>query len=80
MNTKFAICAIRLVFKNDAFVGSTIGRNCVSHLRGAAYATSEVWIEENVLTSWDRGFDTNDEQVWGSSSGPCIFKKFKNYE
>ncbi|MCW8849198.1 MAG: chromophore lyase CpcT/CpeT [Melioribacteraceae bacterium] len=68
-------CAIILNSKGDFFEGSTIEKNCSSELRGAVYATSEVRIEETVLTSWDRGFDENDEQVWGAITGPYIFKK-----
>lgn len=68
-------CAIVLESENGAFVGSTVDKNCGSQLRGASYATSRVRIEEKVLTSWDRGFDSNDKQVWGARSGPYVFKK-----
>ena len=70
-------CAIILEFMDGVFVGSTVEKNCVSNLHGALYATSEVRIEETVLTSWDRGFDANDAQVWGSETGPYIFQKIK---
>lgn len=46
----------------------------------ASYETSEVKIEENLLTGWDRGFDENDNYVWGTESGPYIFKKVKDYK
>ncbi len=72
-------CAIILKSKGDFFEGSTVEKNCSSELRGAVYATSEVRIEESVLTSWDRGFDANDVQVWGAVTGPYIFKKIQNY-
>ena len=68
-------CAIVLEQQGAAFVGSTVEKLCQSSLRGAAYATSEVRIEENMLTSWDRGFDSEDEQVWGAQNGPYIFRK-----
>ncbi|MFC2083698.1 chromophore lyase CpcT/CpeT [Bacteroidota bacterium] len=73
-------CAITLEYTDGAFVGSTYLKNCVSQLRGAAYATSEVRIEENLLTSWDRGFDENDLQVWGSEVGSYVFKKLKDFD
>lgn len=57
------------------FSGSTVGNGCASTLRGAAYATSEVNIRADVLTSWDRGFDANGEQVWGATEGPYIFNR-----
>lgn len=68
-------CAIELIQEGDAFVGSTIGEGCESVLRGASYATSMVRVEETVLTSWDRGYNENNEQVWGAVAGPYIFKK-----
>ena len=62
-----------------AFAGKTIGKNCPSNLRGATYATSEVTINENEMVSWDRGFDANDHQVWGATTGGYIFKKVNDY-
>jgi hypothetical protein len=69
-------CAIFLVRKDaESFTGSTQGPDCASTLRGAAYATSEVVVTEETLASWDRGFDVDGEQVWGSTAGPYIFRK-----
>ncbi|NNC82322.1 MAG: hypothetical protein HKN79_01995 [Flavobacteriales bacterium] len=55
--------------------GSTRDRDCESSFQGASYATSEVEIEGDVITSWDRGFDMNDDHVWGATQGPYIFKR-----
>jgi hypothetical protein len=30
-----------------------------------------------VLTNWDRGFDMGDNQVWGATLGPNVFRKMK---
>jgi hypothetical protein len=60
------------------FEGSTVDKNCNSELRGASYATSEVLIKADRLISWDRGFDENDNQVWGAEKGGYIFMKRKN--
>lgn len=70
-------CSIFLVKKekDNVFVGSTVEKNCVSSLRGASYATSEVIITEAGLSTWDRGFNENGEQVWGSTKGGYIFIK-----
>jgi hypothetical protein len=72
-------CSIILDFKYDIFSGSTDGDLCKSNLRGASYATSVVEITDNVLTSWDRGYNQDNEQVWGAEIGPYIFKKVKDY-
>jgi hypothetical protein len=60
------------------FEGSTVDKNCISELRGARYATSEVLIKDDRLISWDRGFNENDKQVWGAEEGGYIFMKRKN--
>ena len=71
-------CAIYLrKDKNGNFSGSTPGKECLSSLRGAAYATSEVMIYEDKLISWDRGWDNNDKQVWGAVKGGYQFIKKK---
>jgi hypothetical protein len=68
-------CSIVLRRAGGRFVGSTLGRLCPSELRGAAYATSEVVITADTLTSWDRGFDAAGTQVWGAEKGPYVFRK-----
>jgi CpeT protein len=59
------------------FAGSTRGRECLSSLRGAAYATSEVTFTEDAMTSWDRGYDAGGNQVWGSTKGPYVFRRME---
>ena len=61
------------------FRGTTQQKNCQSNLRGASYATSEVEITAKRLTSWDRGFNEQDEQVWGAIEGPYLFDKLENF-
>lgn len=59
----------------ETFAGSTTGRECVSSLRGAAYATSEVLITPERVLSWDRGFDSQGRQVWGAEDAGYVFDK-----
>jgi CpeT protein len=59
--------------------GATIGQECLSSLRGAKYATTDVTITPKQLISWDRGFDDKGEQVWGAKFGGYIFKKETAY-
>ncbi len=68
-------CDVMLKLEGSGFVGSTNGKDCKSELRGASYATSEVKISADQLSSWDRGFDSSDAQVWGATEGPYIFKR-----
>ena len=66
-------CAVNLAWRDGAFVGATHPTACLSTLRGASYATSEVRLTEAGLTSWDRGFDAAGAQVWGAVVGPYQF-------
>jgi hypothetical protein len=69
-------CAIRLTRRDGrTFAGATRGRECLSSLRGAAYATSEVVITPEGMTSWDRGFDAGGKQVWGAVAGGYRFRR-----
>jgi hypothetical protein len=61
--------------KKGQFIGSTQGNDCSSVLRGANYATSEVIIDNAGIRSWDRGWNADQQQVWGAVKGPYIFKK-----
>lgn len=69
-------CAIYLRNKEkNVFRGSTRDKECLSSLRGAAYATSEVTIFNDTMISWDRGWDHHGKQVWGAEKGGYVFKK-----
>ena len=66
-------CTVFLERQGNRFVGSTVEDRCTSQLRGASYATSEVEVSAEGLTSWDRGYDAAGEQVWGAEDGPYVF-------
>ena len=66
-------CAVELTWDGQRFVGGTVGQGCESTLRGAAYATSEVTLDQDGLRSWDRGFDRAGTQVWGARAGAYVF-------
>lgn len=66
--------------KEKCFEGSTRGKDCRSNLRGASYAKSDVKIYSDKLITWDRGFDIEDNQVWGAVSGGYIFKRIEIFK
>ncbi|MCC4833490.1 chromophore lyase CpcT/CpeT [Shewanella sp. 10N.7] len=70
-------CTVFLTWsdKSQSFAGSTDKKSCLSKLRGASYATSEVTVTKDSIVSWDRGFDSNDKQVWGAEKAGYIFLK-----
>jgi hypothetical protein len=73
-------CSIFLNKINKSeFSGSTNKTDCESSLKGATYAISFVNIYTDMIISWDRGFDKDDNQVWGAINGGYIFDKIENY-
>lgn len=70
-------CEIMLTWDeaSQSYSGATVAQNCPSDLRGAKYATSEVTVTPSALTSWDRGFDADGNQVWGARLGGYRFVK-----
>ncbi|WP_299361077.1 chromophore lyase CpcT/CpeT [Winogradskyella sp.] len=57
------------------FMGKTGDTTCVSTMRGASFARSEVEILADKVISWDRGFDADGNYVWGAEKGPYVFNK-----
>ncbi len=74
-------CAVHLRAQGDAaqsmvwWQGATVGNGCASERSGAAYATAEVRLEAERMSSWDRGFDADGKQVWGATAGAYVFVK-----
>jgi CpeT protein len=64
----------------ETFSGSTPGKQCLSSLRGAKYATSQVVIHPDSIVSWDRGWDIYDKQVWGAVLGGYLFVKTSKFK
>ena len=76
--TERAGCAVLLTKQSgDIFIGVSESLSCDSDLYGAIYATSVVMIQKNQIYSWDRGFNINGDQTWGSRAGGYVFKKIK---
>lgn len=57
------------------FHGTTPGKECLSSLRGASYATSEATIMPDRMITWDRGWNDAGELVWGSAHTGYVFIK-----
>jgi len=60
------------------YLGTTKEKSCSSVINGALYANSEVEIFNDKIISWDRGFDINDNQMWGATNGGYVFNKIKD--
>jgi len=69
-------CAVYLMRNSsNCYSGTTNQKECKSTLRGASYATSIVDICKDQVTSWDQGWNAEDEQVWGAEVSGYIFKR-----
>jgi len=65
-------CAVTMDWDGQAWEGGTTGTECSTTL-GGDYATSEITITREVLTSWDRGFYADGSQAWGAQDGGYEF-------
>ncbi len=71
-------CAVYLKKgKDNCYTGSTKDKECLSTLRGATYATSQVTICPDQIVSWDQGWNGEDQQVWGAETEGYVFKRKK---
>lgn len=71
-------CEVILHKVGDAhFMGKTGDNTCESSLRGASFARSEVEMTNDMILSWDRGFDAEGNHVWGAEKGGYVFDKLE---
>jgi len=71
-------CAVFLSKNEEAcYSGSTNEKDCKSDFRGAVYATSIVTVCSDKIISWDQGWNSSDEQVWGAEKAGYIFDRIK---
>lgn len=72
-------CAVYLHAEADGRLrGGTAGRDCPSRLRGASWTRADVELDGERVRSWDRGFDADGNQVWGSEIGAYEFRRAGN--
>jgi hypothetical protein len=69
-------CTLYLRTQPDSsFLGGTKGNGCGSPIGGSSYATSEIIVTASQTIIWDRGYNANGTQVWGSMHGGYLFNK-----
>lgn len=68
-------CEVYLHYDDGVFAGGTDVSTCGSERSGSVYATAEVEIYKYKLISWDRGWDADDNYVWGAENAGYIFLK-----
>jgi len=73
--TELVGCGVVLAPTDDGFAGSTVEDQCLSDYSGATYATAQVTLSPSQLTSWDQGWSSAGDQVWGATDGPYVFDR-----
>lgn len=64
---------------NNSFFGTTHGKNCsASGIPGVTYLTSQSTITKTFMTSWDLGFNNNNDTVMGPTV-PYKFDKLLSF-
>lgn len=75
-------CGVTLSWdaKTKVYSGATKPKACLTTYNGATYTTSDVQLSSDKMSSWDRGYDSSDKQVWGAVKGPYIFDKLQDLD
>ncbi|HAQ38439.1 MAG TPA: hypothetical protein DCX89_07225 [Saprospirales bacterium] len=69
-------CAVYLKKVGEQmYCGSTVADNCLTDWRGAKYVSSIVTVLKNGLITWDRGFDENNNYLWGAEKAGYFFER-----
>ena len=68
-------CAVRLKKADDVWSGATEGTSCPFAAGGARYAETDLRLAPGRVEWWDRGYDVNDLQVWGSAIRPTVYER-----
>lgn len=73
-------CEVYLHFDphTQLYFGGTQDHRCPSDRNGASWTTSEVTLQEDMMVSWDRGWNTDGKQVWGAEKGGYEFVKLSS--
>ena len=68
-------CHVELTWNGTGFEGQTEEGSCPSDMNGASYATSFVTTTPTSIESWDQGWNSAGNQVWGAVDGAYIFDR-----
>lgn len=68
-------CTTESRLQNGTFVGGTVGDGCPSSRAGAVRMTSELTLDAQGMTTWDRGWTAQGQLAWGPEKGPYKFER-----
>ncbi|MBF2003232.1 MAG: chromophore lyase CpcT/CpeT [Synechococcales cyanobacterium M58_A2018_015] len=68
-------CRVVLRQIAENYVGGTPPEGCPSRYRGAVRVTNHIILSPTGMTTFDQGFDTEGNLVWGSQGEPYQFRR-----
>jgi hypothetical protein len=73
-------CDIKVIVvsnNNNVLYGTTNNNDCTATFNGSSYTRVQFLIFPHYLISWERGYDVDNNQVWGPTTNPYIFFKIR---
>lgn len=61
----------------DQYGGGTVGTECTTPMDGVDYETAYIVVEPLGIELWERGWNSEDRQVWGPENGPYQFERVR---
>ena len=69
------VCMVTLQPYLNLYVGKTPPEGCPVNLRGAVKVTNRIFLTEDGMETWDRGYNTQGDRVWGAEDEAYRFFK-----
>ena len=63
-------CDLIFYRKGDKYIGKSSNKQCNNGPSRVSYTTADVVISDGGISTWDRGYDSNDIQIWGCQKRP----------
>ncbi|MEO0867450.1 MAG: chromophore lyase CpcT/CpeT [Cyanobacteria bacterium J06642_11] len=68
------VCVVSLRPSVLGYVGTTPNSGCPVNLRGAVRLTNTIVLHRDGMDTWDRGFSSAGDQVWGAETEPYEYR------
>ena len=68
-------CTAFLDYDGFQYAGGTNEGTCKGNLDGTSYSTTQFMLLPDELRIWEKGFDSDEKQVWGPNTAHYSFKK-----
>ncbi|ELR97952.1 chromophore lyase CpcT/CpeT [Gloeocapsa sp. PCC 73106] len=72
-----SVCSVFLRPLATIYLGKTPPEGCPANVRGAVKITNTIILHSQGMETWDRGFDAQNNQVWGAKDQSYQFRKVK---